>query len=242
MTAAPDWIEQLLTATIAQGQALGVPFSDSQITILQRLLLENHAQLAANLAANLAVEFGQTTPASTSGQADALHPTAAADPGDRPNPLAELTPAQRQTLLDFWQAETSDIETWKAQLMNDWLYDTSSGQWQFIRKDYGLAWLQRLTLADVQAYVDLRDRPLQVGDRVEVSNGLWEWVQDDGPCTREWVPCVVMALRVMVNDDGTTPDSYRQSTTCVVRFAGGREFEIQGIYEWNQYQWRRSGD
>lgn len=238
MTAAPDWIEHLLTAAIAQGQALGVPFSDSQVTILRRLLLENQAQLAANLA----IELSQPTSAIGTDTANLTNAGAQTRTSDRPNPLAELTPAQRQELLDFWQAENSDIEAWKARLMNDWLYGTSSGQWQFIRENYGLTWLQRLTAADVAVYQDEPDRPLQIGDRIEVSNGLWEWVQDNGPCTREWVPCVIVALREIQQDDLSTPASYRESTTCVVRFAGGREFEIQGFYEWNQYQWRRSGD
>ncbi|BDI19545.1 hypothetical protein ANSO36C_53470 [Nostoc cf. commune SO-36] len=28
------------------------------------------------------------------------------------------------------------------------------------------------------------------------------------------------------------------STNCVVRFFNGAEYEIQGIYEWNRYNWR----
>lgn len=211
MASLPAWIEQALTAAIAACEADGVPFSPMQLATLRRSLVEAQPDATA-------------LPASIDGAA---------------NPLAELTPEQRQALLQALQQHSLDVETWKTQLLNDWLYGSSSGQWQFIRDEYGLPWLQRLTAAHVAAFLDDPDRPLQVGDRIEVSNGLWEWVQDDGPCAREWVSCVVVAVREITNDGLNTPDSYRQSTTCIVRFAGGREFEIQGIYEWNQYQWRR---
>jgi hypothetical protein len=72
---------------------------------------------------------------------------------------------------------------------------------------------------------------LKVGDRIEVSNGLWEWVQENGPCSREWFPCTVIGL-----SQGSDRD--RLYYNCVIRFENGTEYEIQGIYQWNRYNWR----
>lgn len=154
------------------------------------------------------------------------------------NPLDEMTPEHRSVFLAFIQRQSHQTENWKTSLLNDWLSGSSSGELQFIRDFYGPQWLNRVQATHLAKYLDPHDLKLKVGDQIEVSNGLWEWVQDSGPCLREWILCTVIALRESEDDAFTTPDSYRQFTTCTVRFENGREFEIQGIYEWNRYSWR----
>jgi hypothetical protein len=82
---------------------------------------------------------------------------------------------------------------------------------------------------------------LKVGDRIEVSNSLWEWVQDEGPCRREWVSCLVVSVTATCDNGSTIPASYQCHTNCTVRFDNGSEYEIQGMYEWNRYSWRWFG-
>ncbi|MGP1386823.1 MAG: hypothetical protein ACTS2F_24920 [Thainema sp.] len=154
------------------------------------------------------------------------------------NPLDEMTPEHRSAFLAFIQRQSHQTENWKTSLLNDWLSGSSSGELQFIRDFYGPQWLNRVQATHLAKYLDPHDLKLKVGDQIEVSNGLWEWVQDSGPCLREWILCTVIALRESEDDAFTTPDSYRQFTTCTVRFENGREFEIQGVYEWNRYSWR----
>lgn len=60
---------------------------------------------------------------------------------------------------------------------------------------------------------------------------LWEWVQENGPCSREWFPCTVVGL-----SQGSDCD--RLYYNCVIHFDNGTEYEIQGIYQWNRYNWR----
>lgn len=163
---------------------------------------------------------------------------AEADNGSDDNPLDDMTPEHRSAFLTFIQRQSHQTENWKTSLLNDWLSGSSSGELQFIRDFYGPQWLNRVQATHLAKYLEPHDLKLKVGDQIEVSNGLWEWVQDSGPCLREWVTCTVIALRESEDDAFTTPDSYRQFTTCTVRFENGREFEIQGIYEWNRYSWR----
>jgi len=144
------------------------------------------------------------------------------------NPLEELLPEQRQTLLDFIHEQEKLNRSWKAQLLNDWLDGTDSGSVQFLRDAYGLPWLQRVQPEHIRAY--RRPQRLKVGDRIEVANNLWEWVQEDGPCTQEWFPCRVIQF------EEATPDGPPER--CTVRFDNGMEYEIQGIYDWNRYHWR----
>ncbi|MEH2439131.1 hypothetical protein [Nostoc sp.] len=148
------------------------------------------------------------------------------------NPLDELTPEELEAFLQFVKDEEQRNRTWKVQLLNDWLLENHSGTVQFIRKRYGLQWLNRVQSCHFDKYSYFEDAlKLRVGDRIEVSNALWEWVQEDGPCKREWFPCMVIKVEEISNGDDS-------STNCVVRFFNGAEYEIQGIYEWNRYNWR----
>ncbi|WP_416670750.1 hypothetical protein [Egbenema bharatensis] len=38
---------------------------------------------------------------------------------------------------------------------------------------------------------------------------------------------------------GYSTPAYAQQTNCLIQFDNGMEYEIQGIYEWNRYNWRR---
>ncbi len=147
---------------------------------------------------------------------------------DGANPLGELTPEEREQLMRYIQAAQVQSTSWKVLLLNDWLGGRDSGSVQFIRDRYGLQWLDRVEPQHLAPYLDDSQLPLQVGDRIEVSNGLWEWVQEEGPCQREWVPCRVVSL-----SEGDCISS------AIVRFQNGMEYQIQGIYDWNRYQWRR---
>jgi hypothetical protein len=154
---------------------------------------------------------------------------------DRANPLDELTPEQRQSLLQFVKEQEKLDRPWKIKLLNDWLHNRDSGAVQFIRDLYGPQWLNRVKPVHLAQYLEaetsLDDLKLKVGDRIEVSNGLWEWVQENGPCSREWFPCTVIGL-----SQGSDRD--RLYYNCVIRFENGTEYEIQGIYQWNRYNWR----
>ena len=148
------------------------------------------------------------------------------------NPLDELNPEELEVFLQFVKDEEQLNRTWKVQLLNDWLLENDSGTVQFIRQRYGLQWLNRVESYHFDKYSYFEDAlKLRVGDRIEVSNALWEWVQEDGPCKREWFPCMVIQVEEISNGDDS-------STNCVVRFFNGAEYEIQGIYEWNRYNWR----
>lgn len=151
------------------------------------------------------------------------------------NPLDELTATQRQDLLQFVKEQEKQDCPWKIKLLNDWLHDRNSGSVQFIRELYGPQWLNRVKPIHLAQYFDaetaLEVLQIKVGSRIEVSNGLWEWVQDSGPCRREWFPCTV--VRIAQNTD--SDNSYY---SCVIRFDNGSEYEIQGIYQWNRYNWR----
>ncbi|WP_298906182.1 hypothetical protein [uncultured Nostoc sp.] len=148
------------------------------------------------------------------------------------NPLDELNPEELEVFLQFVKDEEQLNRTWKVQLLNDWLLENDSGRVQFIRQRYGLQWLNRVESYHFDKYSYFEDAlKLRVGDRIEVSNALWEWVQEDGPCKPEWFPCMVIKVEEISNGDDS-------STNCVVRFFNGAEYEIQGIYEWNRYNWR----
>ncbi|MEH2313836.1 MAG: hypothetical protein V7K35_21105 [Nostoc sp.] len=148
------------------------------------------------------------------------------------NPLDELNPEELEVFLQFVKDEEQLNRTWKVQLLNDWLLQNDSGTVQFIRQRYGLQWLNRVESYHFDKYSYFEDAlKLRVGDRIEVSNALWEWVQEDGPCKPEWFPCMVIKVEEISNGDDS-------STNCVVRFFNGAEYEIQGMYEWNRYNWR----
>ena len=149
---------------------------------------------------------------------------------DTANPLDELTAEERQSLLQFVRVQRQQNLSWKMQLLNDWLHDRDSGAVQFIRTRYGHQWLNRLEPIHFNAYASTEEILLKMGDRIQVSNGLWEWVQENGPCSREWFPCTV----IRVDESGDE----NNVTKCIVRFTDGTEYEIQGIYDWNRYNWR----
>ena len=154
------------------------------------------------------------------------------------NPLAALTPDQRQALFQFIKAQEQQSKSWKTTLLNDWLHDRTSGTVQFIRDSLGLQWLETVTSADLADYAE-EARWLKVGDRIELSNGLWECVQDTGPCGREWFSCTVVGIaetQSALYQTGVADSPF--STNCTVRFENGNEYEIQGVYEWNRPNWR----
>ena len=153
---------------------------------------------------------------------------------DTANPLDELAPDERQIFLQFVKAQEQQNRPWKIQLLNDWLQERDSGQVQFIRDRYGVQWLNRIKPVHFAKYAEIDGEEalkLKVGDRIEVSNGLWEWVQETGPCSREWFLCTV----IRVNQTGDGAGGW---TSCIIRFNNGDEYEIQGMYEWNRYSWR----
>ena len=197
----PDEIEASMLAAFNDCDAASCPLTDTQ----KEILLQVVKQIQGN---------------STS-RASAIA-----------NPLDELTPEELEAFLQFVKDEEQCNRTWKVQLLNDWLQQNDSGTVQFIRQRYGLQWLNRVESYHFDKYSYFEDAlKLRVGDRIEVCNALWEWVQEDGPCKREWFPCMVIQVEEISNGDDT-------STNCVVRFFNGAEYEIQGIYEWNRYNWR----
>ncbi len=149
------------------------------------------------------------------------------------NPLNELAPEELQLFLGYVENQEAQNLSWKAQLLNDWLRGEDSGEVHFIRQRYGVQWLDRLDRRHFDTLAIRNPLKLKVGDRIEVCNALWEWVQDEGPCQREWYPCTV--IQTIEASDGE--DSFNN---CVVRFHNGAEYEIHGIYEWNQCNWRWS--
>ena len=151
------------------------------------------------------------------------------------NPLEELTPDQRQAFLQYIDEQDRQNLPWKAQFLNDWLQGTASGEVQFVRDDFGLAWLERITPEHLAQY--RQSNQLRVGDRIEIASNLWEWTQEDGPCPREWFPCTVINL----TEPGSQADG-ASIFSCTVRFDSGMESEIQGIYDWNRYNWRWLGE
>lgn len=168
--------------------------------------------------------------------AELMQNTLEREPETEGNPLDELSPGEREALLKFVQEQEQQNRPWKIQLLNDWLHNRNSGSVQFIRDSYGAQWLNRIKPAHLAHYFDqlfpenrLR---LKIGDRIEVSNRLWEWVQPDDPQSEEWFACTVIGLFESADRDCTY-------THCIIRFDNGTEFEIQGIYQWNQYNWRR---
>lgn len=167
-----------------------------------------------------------------------LHTDASEAGADTVNPLDELSPDQRRSLLQYIQRQNQKDLSWKTQLLNDWLEGRESGSVQFIRDSYGPQWLERVQPYHIEQYSDEASFMLGVGDRIEVSNSLWEWVQEAGPCSREWIPCQVVSIKQQSDDTRSGSQAYSCYTSCTIRFDSGLEYEIQGIYEWNRYNWR----
>lgn len=146
------------------------------------------------------------------------------------NPLDDLTPEQRQALLEYVdQFEQND--SWKAQLLDDWLQGRDSGPVQFIRDRYGPQWLEQIQPFNLAAYAELRELKVKLGDRIQVSNSLWEWVPESASGHREWFACTV--IRVF---EGA--DTERSYYNCTVRLDNGLEYDIYGMYDWNRSNWR----
>ncbi len=160
----------------------------------------------------------------------------------RPNPLEQLAPVERQAFLDFVQQQRQLERDWKTTLLNDWLQGNDSGAVQVIRDRYGMSWLDQVLPSHLAPYLnaamDTRSR-LQLGDRIEVTNALWEWVQENGPCVREWFPCTVVGLTEGAELLEATAEIAPAS--CIVRFDTGNEYEIPAVYDWNRANWRWLG-
>ncbi len=210
----PAEIKAVLQAAFLECEAVLSPLTDQQKQILLQVVAESVTCESLSSSAN-------SDPDSESG-----------------NPLDELTPEQRQALLQFVKEQEKLDRPWKIKLLNDWLHNRNSGSVQFIRDRYGPQWLNRIKPIHLAQYFEAETSAdglkLKVGDRIEVSNGLWEWVQENGPCSREWFPCTVVGLSQWSDSDC----SYYN---CVIRFDNGTEYEIQGVYQWNRYNWRWPG-
>ncbi|MGB7274109.1 MAG: hypothetical protein WBC69_12480, partial [Geitlerinemataceae cyanobacterium] len=123
-------------------------------------------------------------------------------------------------------------------LLEDWLQGRDSGTVQFVRDRCGMDWLDRVQPFHLAAYEEVLEGgrlQVKVGDRLEVSNRLWEWVREDEPSSQEWLACTVIGVSEVEEDDV-------KYTNCLIRFESGIEYEIQGIYQWNRYNWRWAGD
>ncbi|NJL80167.1 MAG: hypothetical protein HC836_00815 [Richelia sp. RM2_1_2] len=147
------------------------------------------------------------------------------------NPLLELTSEELQIFSEFVKEQEKQNRFWKVELLNDWLQEKDSGVVQFIRERYGIQWLSKVEKYHFDQLGNTELLKLKIGDRIEVCNGLWEWVQEGTSCEPEWFVCTVISLEEIVEGD----NSY---TTCTIRFNDGAEYQIQGIYQWNSYQWR----
>ncbi len=202
----PDEIEAALQSAFAGCDVARCPLTERQKELVLQIMLQTLARLTGS------------PPASDTMKSDTA------------NPLDELTAEERQSLLQFVKVQKQQNLPWKMQLLNDWLHNRDSGEIQFIRTRYGPQWLSRLEPIHFNAYASTDEVLLKLGDRIQVSNGLWEWVQESGPCSREWFPCTVVHI-----DDG---DDDNAVTKCIVRFTDGAEYEIQGVYDWNRYNWR----
>lgn len=225
-------IEAALSAAFSQCEAAFHPLSDRQKQILLQTM-------------RAAVQFKMTTN-QQGGDRELSTFTAESSLG---NPLEQLTAEERQTFLAFVKAQERQNQPWKVTLLNDWLSGRTSGAVQFIRERYGIQWVEQITPIHLARYIDLEgsDVPrLRVGDRIEVTNGLWEWVQETGPCSREWFPCTVVSIKQASEDSdtGSAPSENAAEAldhgeiSCTIRFEDGTEYEIQGMYDWNRPNWR----
>ncbi|MGB3208584.1 MAG: hypothetical protein WBB28_26655 [Crinalium sp.] len=163
------------------------------------------------------------------------------DDTDSINPLEQLTVEEREAFLEFVKKQQRLKRAWKIQLLNDWLHNIDSGAVQFIRDRYGMQWLNQINQSHIAAYIKENERGarLKVGDRIELSNRLWEWVQENNPDSQEWFPCRVVGIsETHISESDASWDGMRSYTNCLIRFDSGVEYEIQGIYEWNRYNWR----
>jgi hypothetical protein len=197
----PDEIEVALQAAFNRCDAARCPLTDGQKTIL--------LQIVSN-------QINQNSSQSLS---------------DDVNPLQELTSEELQIFSEFVKEHEVQNRSWKVELLNDWLQEKDSGVVHFIRERYGIQWLNRIEKYHFDEYDRKDTLKLKVGDRIEVCNGLWEWVQEGTSCAPQWFLCTVINVEEITDND----NSY---TTCTIRFNNGGEYQIQGVYQWNRYQWR----
>ncbi|NJR64771.1 MAG: hypothetical protein HC772_04695 [Leptolyngbyaceae cyanobacterium CRU_2_3] len=226
----PTEIEAALREAFGECEAVGYPLEAVQKQILLRSLIAWIESQQQTLSGQIHLEQSDAGPSSP----EAV-PAIAPFEANSANPLEDLTAEQRQVLLGFIQTQAQENRSWKAQLLNDWLHNRDSGELQFIRQRYGLQWLEQIQPSHIAQYAD--ELPLQVGDRIEVANRLWEWVQSEAPCSQEWFLCTVISVTPSskLGSDLSAP----APTNCTVQFANGMAYEIQGVYEWNRYNWRR---
>ena len=193
-------LQSLLETILRRCEKGQIPLSKEQAEILQQVLIETLTSSTAELP-------------------------------DEGNPLDELSAEEREALLEFIVEKGES--PWKAQILNDWLQGQNSGKVQFLREAYGPQWLNRVQPYHIAQYLENSDRAedvqLKIGNRIEVSNLLWEWVQDED--SQEWFPCTVVSL-----SEGEYNGHRYQN--CTIRFENGAEWEIPGIYQWNRYYWR----
>ena len=201
----PDEIEVALQAAFNSCDAARCPLTDGQKMILLQVLSK---QVNGN---------------SSQGSSDDV------------NPLKELTSEELQIFSVFVREQEQQNRSWKVQLLNDWLQEKDSGVVQFLRERYGIQWLNRVEKFHFDEFDTEENLKLKIGDRIEVCNGLWEWVQEGTSCEPQWFRCTVISLEETVDNDS----SY---TTCTIRFNNGAEYQIQGIYQWNRYHWRWDKD
>jgi hypothetical protein len=223
-------IEAALDAAFKQCEVVSCPLSDQQ----KQILLQTMQELAQNSSkANSEVNDAD-------GDFDEKGSGAE-------NPLNNLTLEEREALLAFIKQEESENRPWKTTLLNDWVQERDSGTVQFIRDRYGVQWLEQVKpfhLAQYEGAEPGQVMQLKVGDRIEVTNGLWEWVQEDGPCSREWFPCTVIKIcqpegaEVEHQPEEEAEGTDLSNVSCIVRFDTGAEYEIQGVYDWNRPNWR----
>lgn len=224
-------IEAALTTAFSQCEAALDPLSDRQKQILLQVV-----QVAMQSEQHRTVSHNQ-------------NPNAAADDAAQSNPLEQLTVEERQIFLTFVESQERQNRPWKITLLNDWLSGKSSGAVQFIRERYGIQWVEQITPLHLAHYIDLESDEmlrLKVGDRIEITNGLWEWVQETGPCSREWFPCTVVSIKTALDTSDADPQPVETAaealdngeSSCIIRFEDGTEYEIQGVYDWNRPNWR----
>jgi hypothetical protein len=147
------------------------------------------------------------------------------------NPLDDLTPDQRQALLDYVAECDRKGQDWKPTLFNDWMEGRDSGSVQFLRDLYGLDWVNGVQPQHLAAYAESPVAELTVGDQIEVSSRLWEWIPEETDEEPTWVMCTVMLLY-------ESQETEIVHLNGMVQFENGLELEIPGLNDWNQSNWR----
>jgi hypothetical protein len=197
-------VQNALNAAFRECEAVGAPLNDVQRQIIQQV--------------------SQT-----------LLLKAIADPNQSlespPNPLADLPPEQRQALLDYVVDCNLNTQDWKTTLFNDWIEGRNSGAVQFLRDRYGLDWVAQIQPQHLKTYLHAPLTPLNLGDLIEVSSLLWEWIPAQTNEEPEWVICTLIHLQ----EAEETEIPHLEGT---VRFENGMELNITGLNEWNQNNWR----